>query len=440
MRIPRPEYISWNKLFLLFSIAICQTVVNQAYAKPVYLSSGESYIIKTEEEIDTVFVSTAAIADYELVGKNSIIVYAKKEGTAEFILFNKDNHPMIKTTIMVNDIITSAYQRIKIEYPDSNVEINKIGNSYLLTGKAESEEAKDTIAAIIGEAINKKREQNREDQHFNNPNYLGVINKIKLPESNQVNVKLTIAEVTKDFSENIGVDWSSISETSVGSFKFLKFNATGISTLVHAINDDSIARVLAEPNLSVLSGESASFLVGGEIPMFNTNQNSTIIKYKTYGIKLNIAAKVNEKNRIRISMEEEVSSVDKVFNVEGGNAYPSLRTRKAATTLELGDGESFILGGLISKSERESLKKIPFIGDIPILGTFFRNAQTQKQQTELVVVATVSLVNPVAGKDVELPDFMHTSTLERLFNFTHIIEVKRKKVAKEFLRKGGFIK
>ncbi|CAM4183366.1 putative tight adherance operon protein [Yersinia intermedia] len=440
MRIPRPEYISWNKLFLLFAIAICQTVVNQAYAKPVYLSSGESYIIKTEEEIDTVFVSTAAIADYELVGKNSIIVYAKKEGTAEFILFNKDNHPMIKTTIMVNDIITSAYQRIKIEYPDSNVEINKIGNSYLLTGKAESEEAKDTIAAIIGEAINKKREQNREDQHFNNPNYLGVINKIKLPESNQVNVKLTIAEVTKDFSENIGVDWSSISEASVGSFKFLKFNATGISTLVHAINDDSIARVLAEPNLSVLSGESASFLVGGEIPMFNTNQNSTIIKYKTYGIKLNIAAKVNEKNRIRISMEEEVSSVDKVFNVEGGNAYPSLRTRKAATTLELGDGESFILGGLISKSERESLKKIPFIGDIPILGAFFRNAQTQKQQTELVVVATVSLVNPVAGKDVELPDFMHTSTLERLFNFTHIIEVKRKKVAKEFLRKGGFIK
>ncbi|MFA3781156.1 type II and III secretion system protein family protein [Yersinia sp. 1652 StPb PI] len=440
MRTPRPEYISWNKLFLLFAIAICQIVVNQAHAKPVYLSSGESYIIKTEEEIDTVFVSAAAIADYELVGKNSIIVYAKKEGIAEFILFNKDNHPMIKTAVMVNDIITSAYQRIKIEYPDSNVEINKIGNGYLLTGKADSEEAKDTIAAIVGEAINKKREKSRKDQLFNNPDYLGVINKIKLPESNQVNVKLTIAEVTKDFSENIGVDWSSINEASVGSFQFLKFNATGISTLVHAINDDSIARVLAEPNLSVLSGESASFLVGGEIPLFSSTQNSTAIKYKTYGIKLNIAAKVNEKNRIRISMEEEVSSVDKVFSVEGGNAYPSLRTRKAATTLELGDGESFILGGLISKSERESLKKIPFIGDIPILGAFFRNAQTQKNQTELVVVATVSLVKPVAGKDVELPDFMHTSTLERLFNFTHIIEIKRKKVAKEFLRKGGFIK
>ncbi|MCT6562802.1 hypothetical protein N4307_14585, partial [Staphylococcus aureus] len=88
----------------------------------------------------------------------------------------------------------------------------------------------------------------------------------------------------------------------------------------------------------------------------------------------------------------------------------SFRTRKAATTLELGDGESFILGGLISSSEREALKKIPFIGDIPILGAFFRNAETRKNQTELVVVATVNLVRPVSEKEVELPNFMHTST------------------------------
>lgn len=116
--------------------------------------------------------------------------------------------------------------------------------------------------------------------------------------TNQVNVKLTIAEVTKDFSENIGVDWSTIGNFS-GSFQLNSlnnFSARGISALVHAINDDSIARVLAEPNLSVLSGESASFLVGGELPMVNTTQNSTVITYKEFGIKLNIGAKVNEKN------------------------------------------------------------------------------------------------------------------------------------------------
>jgi pilus assembly protein CpaC len=439
MRTARPNYLRWNMLFFVFIIATCQTVVNRANAKPAYISSGESYIINTPEEIDTVFVSAAAIADYELLGKNSVIVYGKKEGTAEIILFDHNHQPITKRVILVDNIIDAADQRIVAEYPESNIEINKIGDSYILTGVAESEEAKDTIVAIVGESIGSKKEKATEGQYFNSPDYSKVINKIRLAQANQVNVKLTIAEVTKDFTENVGVDWSTVGD-AVGSFQFFRFNAKGISTLVHAINDDAIARVLAEPNLSVLSGESASFLVGGEIPIVSTTENSRTINYKEFGIKLNIGAKVNEKKRIRININEEVSSIGKAFNVEGGDSYPSLRMRKAATTLELGDGESFILGGLISNTERESLKKIPFIGDVPILGAFFRNAQTEQSQTELVVIATVNLVNPVSTKAVELPDFMHTSTLERFFNFTPIMEAKREQMAKEFLRKGGFIK
>lgn len=416
-----------------------QILVNYAHAKPILLSTGESYILKTQNEIDTVFVSAAAIADYELIGKKSVIVYAKKEGVAEFILFDINNKPLIKSKVFVNNIITAAHKRVQLEYPDSNIEINKVGDSYVLTGTAESEDAKDTITTIVGEAIGSKKRGNSDSQFINHSDYSAIINKIKLPQSNQVNVKLTIAEVTKDFTENIGINWSTPGD-SVGSFQFFKFNAKGISTLVHAINDNSIARVLAEPNLSVLSGESASFLVGGEIPIVSTTQNSKEISYKEFGIKLNIGAKVNDKKRIRIILNEEVSSIGKSFNIQGGDSYPSLRTRKAATTLELGDGESFILGGLISNTERESLKKIPLIGDIPILGAFFRNAQTEQSQTELVVIATVNLVNPVSEKEIELPDFMHTSTLERFFNFTPIMEGKREKIAREFLRKGGFIK
>ncbi|WP_433915624.1 type II and III secretion system protein family protein [Yersinia alsatica] len=435
MKKNRLSYISWN---FLFATIACLITMHGANAKPVYLSTGESYIINTQDEINTVFVSAAAIADYELIGKNSVIVYAKNEGMAELTLFNHDHKTITKSVVMVNSIITAAHKRIQVEYPGSDIDINKIGNSYLLTGTVESEEAKDTIANIIGEAMGSKK-TNSNNQSFDSTTYSGIINKIKLSQSNQVNVKLTIAEVTKDFTENIGINWSTIGE-SVGSFQLFKFNAKGISTLVHAINDDAIARVLAEPNLSVLSGENASFLVGGEIPIVNTTQNGAGVNYKEFGIKLNIGAKVNDKKRIRITLNEEVSSIGKTFNVNGGDSYPSIRTRKAATTLELGDGESFILGGLISRNERESLKKIPLMGDIPLLGAFFRNAQTEQSQTELVVIATVNLVNPVAEKEVELPDFMHTSTLERFFNFTHIMEIKRQKVAREFLRKGGFIK
>lgn len=439
MRILKLNYKYWNILLVLFIMTIWQVSINKANAKPVYLSAGESYIINTKEEIDTVFVSAATVADYELVGKNSIIVYAKKEGKAEFILFNQNNKPIQKSEVFVNNIITMVDKRIKLEYPESNIEINKIGDSYVLTGMAESEDAKETITDIIGKAIGSKVIKDNANPLTTSSDYYGVINKIRLPQSNQVNVKLTIAEVTKDFTENVGINWSTIGD-SVGSFQFFRFNAKGISTLVHAINDNAIARVLAEPNLSVLSGESASFLVGGEIPIVSTTQNSREISYKEFGIKLNIGAKVNDKKRIRIILNEEVSSIGKTFNIQGGDSYPSLRTRKAATTLELGDGESFILGGLISKTERESLKKIPLIGDIPILGAFFRNAQTEQNQTELIVIATVNLVNPVSEKEVELPNFMRTSTIDRFFNFTSIKEAKREKIAREFLRKGGFIK
>lgn len=439
MRSARARYLSWDMLFIIFIIITCQTIVNKASAKSTYIASGESYIINTQEEIDTVFVSSAAIADYELVGKNSVIVYAKAEGTADFILFNDKHQVITKKTVLVNNIINAANKRILIEYPDSNIDIDKIGENYILTGIVESEEAKDTIVSIVGSAMGSEKEKPLDAQYLSTPVYSHIINKLRLPQSNQVNVKLTIAEVTKDFTENVGVDWSTVGD-AIGSFQFIKFNAKGISTLVHAINDDSIARVLAEPNLSVLSGESASFLVGGEIPIVSTTQNGQTVVYKEFGIKLNIGAKVSEKKRIRILLNEEVSSIGKIFNVNGGDSYPSLRTRKAETTLELGDGESFILGGLISNTERESLKKIPFIGEIPILGAFFRNAQTEKNQTELVVIATVNLVKPVSRNEIELPDFMRTSTLERLFNFTHIMEIKRQRMAKEFLHNGGFIK
>lgn len=424
-------------LFIVF--IIYSLLVTPADAKQIYLPEGGSHIIKIQEEIDTVFVSAAKTADYEILDNNSVIIYAKKEGLAEFTLFNKSHQPIIKTTVLVNNIINDTYRKIRTEYPDSYIEISKIGESYILTGSAESEEAKDTIVQIVSEATAVKKENSGTENYQRSPDYQRIINKIKLPQANQVNVKLTIVEITKDFTENIGLDWSSIN-SAAGTFQFFKFNAKSISTLVHAINDEAIARVLAEPNLSVLSGESASFLVGGEIPIVSTNQNGATVEYKEFGIKLNIGAKVNEKKRIRVMLGEEVSSIDKIFNIRGGESYPSLRTRKANTTVELGDGESFILGGLISRSERESLKKIPFIGDIPLLGVFFRNAQTQQNQSELVVVATVNLVKPVPEKQIELPDFMHTSTIERFFNLTKIKEINRRKQAKDFLQKGGFIK
>nr|WP_255324619.1 hypothetical protein [Budvicia aquatica] len=206
------------------------------------------------------------------------------------------------------------------------------------------------------------------------------------------------------------------------------------------MSNDSIARVLAEPNLSVLSGETADFLVGGEIPIVTTSQNGTNVQYKEFGIKLNIGAKVSDTRRIRLMLGEEVSSLDNVYKTDAGDSFPALKTRRARTTVELGDGESFLLGGLINASEKESLARVPYVGDIPILGAFFRNASTERNRTELVVVATVNLVKPVSSRDIVFPDFVHTSTTERFFNFSGFRDSRNQKRAMDFLNKGGFVK
>ncbi|MEF1193556.1 general secretion pathway protein GspD, partial [Vibrio parahaemolyticus] len=127
--------------------------------------------------------------------------------------------------------------------------------------------------------------------------------------------------------------------------------------------------VLAEPNLSVISGESASFLVGGEIPITVRDNDGISVTYKEYGVKLSMVAKVTDSENIRLSLLPEVSSIDKTNGVNSGLvSVPSLRTRKAQTTVQLKDGQSFVLAGLLTSEEQESLAKIPYLGDIPILG------------------------------------------------------------------------
>ncbi len=155
---------------------------------------------------------------------------------------------------------------------------------------------------------------------------------------------------------------------------------------------------------------------------------------------MNVGAKVSSTKNIRITLGEEVSNVDDKFNTDSGDSFPTFQTRRARTTVELADGESFLLGGLISNNELESLSKIPFIGDVPILGSLFRNASTERSRSELMVVATVNLVKPVGILDVVVPDFQRTSTWARFLNLDGISNSHDRKQAQNFVEKGGFIK
>ena len=153
-----------------------------------------------------------------------------------------------------------------------------------------------------------------------------------------------------------------------------------------------------------------------------------------------VAAKVESSQKVRLTLSQEVSNIDS-NNITKTNELllPAIKSRKSRTTIELADGESFVLAGLLSESEKEVLKKIPYIGDIPVLGAFFRSTSSQRERTELVVVATVNLVRPISSSQVTLPNWQRSTLLERYLNIGSSGSHTSKKAVVDFLEQGGFI-
>lgn len=427
----------------------------------IYLEPGDSRVfdIKGGRPVDSVFISSPTVVNYEVITDNSIIIYANGTGNADFVVFDKDGNKLLNEKIIVDDILPDIHKVIMKHYVDANVIIEKLGDTYIISGSVDSEATSDMIYTIVGEGlgrektiINKKVSESTSgggtgdngERWLAGVEYKGIINKLEIPNSNQVNVKLSVIEVTKEFTDNVGIDWGTITgpgeNITPGVFRLEKFNANTIGNLIHAIANDNIAKVLAEPNLSVLSGETADFLVGGEVPVVTSSSNGINIQYKEYGIKLNIGAKVKNKDKIRVSLNEEISDIQQSFVSKSGDSFPSFSTRRARTTVDLADGDSFLLAGLISHNDYESLSRIPLVGDIPVIGALFRQTNTSRSRKELVVVATVTLVKPVKEADIAYPDVKKTSTLSRLFNLNSVADDVDRGRAADFLRKGGFIK
>ncbi len=430
---------------------------SMVFASQRYITQFEGQHISLNETITTVFISAPDIADYNVIDEKTIVVFAKEVGQARLEIYGKNNTLLLSEKIIVDVDLSQVRRQIKLHYPKLDIKLESVGMQVAVSGVVDSNQQRDDIYRMVATLLGREKVARYEatrlleietdlidipepqDMIFaRNMTWDGILELLEVATAQQVNVKISVAQVTENFAQTVGVDWSSVG-AGVGELLFQQFDAADLTTIITALGNENVAQILAEPNLTVISGESASFLVGGEIPVIVTTNNNINITFKEFGVRLSLTANVMSEERIRMQLLPEVSEVERYIRA-AGIEVPQLATRRAMTTIELGDGDSFVLGGLMSSSDLEELQKTPLLGDIPILGAAFRKSSTDRRRTELLIVATVNLVQPIKSKQVQLPQMHKTSTFHRWLNIDSPAEANSgSDPTIELLSQGGFI-
>ncbi|CAH0529494.1 type II and III secretion system protein family protein [Vibrio hippocampi] len=445
-------------LFSLLVIGLsCVLFSTQTHSADVYVTVNDAKNLEFQERITKVFISDPNVVDYNVINENTIVVFGKQTGQARLMVYGASEKLLRSDRLIVDIDLTLIRRQIGLHFPEADVKIESVGTQVAVSGVVATEQERDDIYRMVANLLGREKvERWNGAQSLNfdsngisvdekeslifarNMTWQGIIERLKVATVQQVNVKISVAQVTERFAQTVGVDWSSVG-ANVGEFLFQQFEASDLTTLITALGNENVAQVLAEPNLTVISGESASFLVGGEVPVVVSNNSNVNITFKEFGIKLDLTAKVLSEDKIRMQLFPEVSEVERYIRA-AGLEVPQLATRRAMTTIELGNGDSFVLGGLMSSVDFEELQKTPLLGDIPVLGAAFRKSSTDRRRTELIIVATVNLVKPVKNKQIQLPYITKTNTLRRWLKISEPAATNQgSDPTIDLLSKGGFL-
>ncbi|HEX8710153.1 MAG TPA: type II and III secretion system protein family protein [Pyrinomonadaceae bacterium] len=380
---------------------------------PVNVLVGQSRVINFDRPIGRFSVSNPEIAEAVLVAPDQVLVNGKAFGQVNFIAWEQAGGKFIVFDVYVRANLSLIDSQIRALFPKDDIRLSQANGSVVISGNVTEPRTATQVQSVI-EAAGFK-----------------TVNMLATPVKNAMQVQLSVrvAEVSRSKMRELGSSFASanggtsvfasgggpatLNETAGGALKYLfsganlfLFNsAINTQALIHALKTQGALRALAEPNLIAMDGQEASFLAGGEYPVpviqSGGERNSVTIVFKPYGVRLNFKPTIIDEDHIRLELEPEVSTIDFSTGVKfDGFLIPGLRTRRAKTGVELRDGQSFALAGLIDNNETRSMSKIPVLGDIPILGALFKSKEFQKQETELMFFITAQLVKPVSPDDL----------------------------------------
>ncbi|MBA2466103.1 MAG: type II and III secretion system protein family protein [Sphingomonas sp.] len=392
----------------------------------VMLSVGEGQMVKLSRNVADVWVSNPAAADVHVTNPRQLNLFGKESGEATVIATASDGSVVYATNVRVGSNITSMNDMLRVAMPDASITVTNVGQLAVLNGTVSSPADAAQAEQLVRAMLNPGMDTTAPGAALR----VIPVNRLKTAVPLQVTLKVRIAEVNRSLLKQIGVNLFSSDNTSgfqfgigqggtktvgggtspfsVGSLsaggtvlggagRLLGLDLAGALDLAEK---DGLVTVLAEPNLTALSGETASFLAGGEFPIpVSQSQDAVTIEYKQYGVGLAFTPVVLGDGRISMRVRPEVSELSNEGAVKLNDfIVPALTTRRAETTVELGSGQSFMIAGLLRNSNTNDVSKAPFLGDLPILGALFRSTSYRRSETELVIIVTPYLVRPVSNQ------------------------------------------
>ena len=383
---------------------------------PINVLVGQSRVINFDRPIGRFSISNPEIAEAVMVSPNQVLVNGKAFGQVNFIAWEKADQKFIIFDVFVRANLSLIDSQIRALFPKDDIRLSQANGSVVLSGTVSNPQAAAQAEAVVQAAGFK------------------TVNMLQSPvtDATQVQLSVRVAEVSRSKLKEFGSSYASVNSTTVfaqgggpgtlggntrpGENIFTEFAGsavnlflfnTGLNTaaFIRAMKTNGALRALAEPNLIAMNGQSASFLAGGEFPVpvvqSGSGSNAVSVIFKEYGVRLNFKPTIIDEDHIRLELEPEVSTIDFANGVRfSGFVIPALRTRRARTGVELRDGQSFALAGLLDNNETRSLSKIPVLGDVPILGNLFKSSSFQKQETELMFIITADLVKPLNSDEL----------------------------------------
>ncbi len=404
------------------------------------VSMNRALVVESETPFAELSIANPAIADISSLSDRNIYVLGKAPGTTTLTILDAAGQLITNVDIRVSPDVSEFKERLRQILPDEKIEVRTANDGIVLSGTISSTQRMQRALDLA---------QRYAPDRVSNLMAVGgvqqVMLKVRFAEMERTAAKLlrtSLATGGSVLGGDVGLelgtgnaasqaavdavaDKLTPQATGIEGAVLLGFNAGGLEVgiMLESLERKGVVRTLAEPNLTALSGQEAKFLAGGEYPIPVSQQNNTVtIEYKPFGVELNFIPRVVDGDLINLELEAAVSSIDTNNSIQLNDIrVDGFRRRETSTTVELRDGESFAIAGLLMDDFTDVNAQLPWLGDVPVLGALFRSAEFERSQSELVIIVTPHLVTPTRGEYLAMPTDRVVPPTERdLFLFGRV--------------------